>query len=186
MGDVREVTSFFLQRLSLHRHRANSRRVPCGRIALAAANVALVVLLAACATPTKPLTPDAASQLHKIALLEVPEPQQYGAANLYLEGIFGGGLVNMQHSEQFTKVLRQSGFSISNDMANELVSALTAAGFEVVRIQATRKGFTVVSHSDVSVDAILNVIVGAGYVSIHGVDDYIPSVGVPFSDFRVS
>jgi hypothetical protein len=65
-------------------------------------------------------------------------------------------------------------------MTDRLERALTAAGFEVERVQATRKPYqsTVISHAATTADAILNVNVGAGYVSPHGVDDYIPAVGV--------
>ncbi len=136
--------------------------------------------LAARATPTKSLAPDAAGQVQKLALLEVLEPPEYGAANLYLEGVFLGGLVNIQHSKQFTEVLRQRGSSISKEMADRLEGALTAAGFHVERVQVTRKPnqTNVISHAATTADAILNVTVGAGYVSVHGVDDYIPTVGV--------
>lgn len=150
-----------------------------GRVATATTYV-LVAGLAACAAPRVPLTPDAAGQLHKIALLEVQEPPEYGVANLYLESFLGGGIVNMQHGKEFTEVLRQSGFSISREIADRLEAALTAAGFEVERVQATRKPYQirVISHASTTADAILNVSIGAGYVPAHGVDDYIPTVSV--------
>jgi hypothetical protein len=144
------------------------------------ASVAVLVGLASCATPTKPLTPDAGKQLNKIALLEVQAEDQYGASNLYLEGIFGGGLVNIQHSKEFTTVLRQRGFSITRVFVDDLTSALTAAGFEVERVEATRQPYPfqgkVTSHAKTNADALLNISIGAGYVSVHGVDDYIPRV----------
>ena len=142
--------------------------------------VVLLVVAPGCATPTKPLAPEAGKQLHKIALLDVRGEDQYNASNLYLEGILGGGLVNMQHSKDFTAVLRQSGFSITQVFTDHLTSALTAAGFEVERVEATRQPFhvKVTSHGKTNADALLNVNVGAGYVSVHGVDDYIPSVNV--------
>lgn len=151
-----------------------------GRFANVAARVALVAGLAACATPTKPLAPEAAGQLHKIALLEIQEPPDYGVANLYLEGVFGGGIVNILHGKQFTEVLRQRGFSISKEVADRLQVALTAAGFDVDRVKASRKPYQagVISHEATTADAILNVNVGAGYISAHGVDDFIPAVGV--------
>lgn len=151
-----------------------------GRYALLAARVGLLITLTSCAAPRTPLAPDAAGQLHKIALLEVQEPPEYGAANIYLESFFGGGIVNMQHGKEFTQVLRQRGFSISREMANRLQAALTTAGFEVERVQATRKPYQirVISHGATTADAILNVNVGAGYISLHGVDDYIPAVSV--------
>jgi len=151
-----------------------------GRLATVAAHVVLLTGLAACATPTKPLTLDAAAKLHKIALLEIQDPPEYGAANLYLEGIFLGGIVNIQHSKQFTEVLRNRGFSISTEMTDRLERALTVAGFEVERVKATRKPYqaSVVSHAATTADAILNVNVSAGYVSAHGVDDYVATVRV--------
>jgi len=46
------------------------------------AYVAILFGIASCAAPTKPLAPEAARQLHKIALLDVTEPPQYGATNM--------------------------------------------------------------------------------------------------------
>ncbi len=150
------------------------------RLAAVTAYVAVVAGLAACATQTKPLAPDAAAQLHKIALLHVQEPPQYGVANLYLEGVFLGGVVNIQHGQDFTKVLLDKGFNLSSGFARCLVNSLTAAGFDVEQIEATRKPIqmSVISHASTNADAILNVALGAGYVSVHGVDDYTPTVGV--------
>src|SRR5262249_48164921 len=101
--------------------------------------VALLEGLVGCATPGKPLTKDAAAQVHKIAVLEVQDPLNYGATNMYLEGVFLGGVVNLQHTNQFTKVLHDHGFHLADEMTRCLVAELTAAGFEVEQIQAERK-----------------------------------------------
>ena len=138
--------------------------------------IAFVATLASCATPmpTLALTPEAVEQLHKIAVVEVKEPASYGVVNVANEARFGGGLVNMKHGEEFTKALRERGFSLSTEFNEQLVSALKSAGFEVERIQVVQKE-NVVTHGDTTADAILVVAVGAAY---RGNDfaDYVPQV----------
>lgn len=145
------------------------------------AYVAILFGIASCAVPTKPLAPEAARQLHKIALLDVTEPPQYGATNMYLEGIALGGVVNMQHGQQFTQAMRENGFSVSQPFTECLVRTLTSAGFDVEQIRATRKQSSQPAlelQGKTDADALLYVAIGASYVSAHGVDDYIPAVGV--------
>ena len=157
--------------------RGMTRRVRC--LAIQTAYLAILLAVASCAAPTKRLAPETAKKLHKLALLDVPEPQKYGATNLYLEGVFLGGVVNMQHSDQLTQAMHEKGFSVSQPFTECLARKLRDAGFEVERMQVTRKpsrpGFELQGKTDA--DALLNVGIGAGYVSAHGVDDYIPSVG---------
>ena len=138
--------------------------------------VALVTTLASCATPTPTmaLAPEAAAQLHKIAVVEINEPGSYGVVNVANEARFGGGLVNMKHGEEFTKALRERSFSLSTAFNERIVSALKTAGFEVERIQVIRKD-NVVTHGDTTADAILVVALGAAYRG-NDFSDYIPQV----------
>ena len=84
----------------------------------------------------------------------------------------------MQHGQQFTQAMRDKGFSVSQPFMECLIRTLSDARFEVERMPATRRP----SHPGVELqgktdaDALLNIRIGAGYVSAHGVDDYIPSV----------
>jgi hypothetical protein len=147
------------------------------RLGLRIAQLTFLVGIASCAAPTKPLPPEAARQLHKLALLDVPEPGGYPATNMYLEGVFLGGIVNMQHAKQFSQAMRDTGFSVSPPFTECLVRALTSAGFEVEQVGATRKrsqpGIELRSKTDA--DALLNVSIAGSYVSAHGVDDYVPA-----------
>jgi hypothetical protein len=147
-----------------------------GRLTLIAL-LPILFVFSGCATPTKPLTPDVAGQIHKIAVLEVPGEDQYGVTNLYLEGVAFGGLVNLSHTKEFTLALRQRDVSIRRAFEDDLVHALIAAGFEVERVEATRNAGKVSSHAKTTADALLNFVIGGGYVS-HGPDDYIPTVSV--------
>ena len=122
-------------------------------------------------------TPEASTKSHKIALVEVPEPNSYGVVNAANEARFGGGLLNTKHGEEFTNVLHQRGFSISQEFNERLVSALTTAGFDVERIHAIRQD-KVVTHDDTDADAILWVAVGAGYYAANSFADYIPRIHV--------
>jgi hypothetical protein len=149
------------------------------RFSVRAVYLGILIGIAGCATPTKPLAPEAARQLHKIALLDVPDPGGYFATNMYLEGVFLGGIVNIQHSKQFGQVMRDNGFNISQPFTECLVRTLSSAGFEVEQIPATRKQSQPVElQGKTDADALLNVSIGGGYVSAHGVDDYAPSVSV--------
>jgi len=141
------------------------------------AYVALLTALAGCATPTSPivLTPEAAGQLHKIALVEVREPTSYGVVNAANEARLGGGLVNMKHGEEFTKTLHDRGFTLAPDFNDRLVRALTTAGFEVERIQVVRKDDRV-THGDTNADAILLVAVGGAYLAHNDFSDYVPQL----------
>jgi len=76
--------------------------------------VVLVVALAGCA-PRVAVAPIPPEHLRKIAVVEVPEPAVYGVVNVANEARFGGGLLNIQHGEEFTNVLRERGFSVSRD-----------------------------------------------------------------------
>jgi len=133
---------------------------------------ALLATLAGCATrPLRvPLTSEAAAKLHKIALVDVQEPTEYGAVNVANE--FRAPLLNFQHSQQFTSALQERGFGLSAEFNERLVDALKAAGFDVERIHRIRKG-DAVTHTDTNADAILIVFVGAGYKG-NDFSNYIP------------
>jgi len=137
------------------------------------------VLLSAfvgCATPSPAiaLTTEAAEQVHKIAVVEVPEPTTYGVVNVANEARFGGGVVNMKHGEEFSRTLHDRGFTLASEFNERLVSALTTAGFEVERIQLVRKD-NVLKHGETTADAILLVAIGAAYRG-NDFSDYVPQL----------
>ena len=92
--------------------------------------VALVTTLASCATPTPTmaLTPEAAEQLHKIAVVEVNEPGSYGVLNVANEARFGGGVVNMKHGEEFSRTLHDRGFTLASEFNEEPTRWMPRAG----------------------------------------------------------
>lgn len=148
------------------------RRIAC-TLGLAAFLCGLPISAADLTTATS----EASTKLQKIALVEVPELNGYGVVNAANEARFGGGLLNMKHSEGFSSVLRERGFSVSKEFNERIVSALTTAGFDVERIHAIRQD-KVVTHDDTNADAILWVAVGASYYAKNSFADYIPQIHV--------
>lgn len=139
------------------------------------ASLSFLAQVAVCETLAPAERTASIEPLHKIALVEVQEPAGFGASNLANEARFLGGALNMQHGEQFTKALRDRGFNFSGELNERLTNALTAAGFEVERIQRIRKE-NVITHADTAADAILIVDMGVAYVAKNSFADYVPQL----------
>ena len=122
--------------------------------------------------------PKAADSIHRIALVEPVEPEQYTAFNLGHPGMYLGlasGIVTGSHMEaegkQLTAHLRQTGFDIGRRLAERTVHELERRGYEVVRV----------THVDDAkgVDAVLTLKpMMVGYVAPRILTDYIPALSV--------
>ncbi len=131
------------------------------------------------------------SNIKTIALLDVPNPDEYHAINIGGVGggtvAFGGVMVGSDgalKTEKFTSAMQKQDINLGGELLSGLKRSLTAAGYKVVILKETRPRLNANKVADYSqiktnADAILDVwYVVAGYLSPDYSLDYIPWVRV--------
>lgn len=148
--------------------------------------IAVLAILSGCSSiPQQSFDKDKNQHIKTIALLDIPEPQEYLAFNIGGVGsAFGliGGLIEGQNaasnSELLTSELQKSKVDIGDHLQKELANRLEAAGYNVIVLNDVRPEYGKPNQPDYSqinteADAILDVQhVVSGFISPMGSSDY--------------
>lgn len=148
--------------------------------------VSLLILSGCASVPQQVYVKDSNTTITKIALLEIPNPEEFIVFNIggigSIFGIFGAlaeNSVAKSNSEEFSHQLKERKIFVGNELRQALKTELAKQGYEVIyldgqfpEVKGKEEDY---SNIQTDADSILHVGYGAaGYLSTQFSSDYKP------------